>query len=883
MLGAYASVAVLCAASLVVGQAVLSLCGYKERTWLSGPVGLATLLIAGGIAIKLLGHGTTVAITLAALLLFSLAAVVLRGRVSGAGPEDIRSISETAPAPRGAVRRRANTPARTVRCMDAKRPPGAHPALALMAAGLALLIASIPFIASGRVGILGVGLVNDDMASHLLIADWLNTRVGQMPALVHQGYPVGPHALAAGLSQGLGTGLIEAFAGLTLAIPVLTALVAFEALDSLARARRVVAAALVAVPYLVAAYLAQEAFKEPIEALFVLSFALLLPQATTARRAIPLGVIAAGAVYTYSFPGLFWLAGTATIWGVIVVWREHRGPTRIAPGMSRHGDVADIRGRLPVRPPTPLLIAIPVVALLVLTAPEWGRIVDFSHFRAFRESTISSGLGNLRHQLSPLEALGIWPASDFRLSASDASGPTVAFYLGAMVAAAALALGLPRWIRWHGAAIPCAMAACVAIYVGALAFGTVYTSAKALAIAAPLISLISFGGLLEGERRSGQVGEAAGGSHAEAARTGAGGVPAAGGVPGAGPEDIRSRTARTVRCMDAKRPPGAHPVLLLLAAALAAGIALSSLLVLRQAPVAPTDHADQLAELRPLVEGRRLLFLGRDNFVSYELRGARPFTAVRNYYDPNYVKPNLRLADVFRKFDFDSVREQDLRSFPFVITTRAAYASGPPPGFEPLRKTTNFVLWRRTGPIGARRTLAEGANPGAVLDCTGDRGRTVREEGGTGTVFRRPPVAGGTWSPGSTVENGSPVNQSLTLPQGSWEISIEYDATRPLAVRAPGLDATLPANLDYRGSVPFYPVGKLEVPQRGPVEFTVSVEEPPLAGRLLGTKSEAHLSAIAASPAAPSGGPIPGEAERRFDLRKACGRYLDWYRPPAGG
>ena len=50
-----------------------------------------------------------------------------------------------------------------------------------------------------------------------------------------------------------------------------------------------------------------------------------------------------------------------------------------------------------------------------------------------------------------------------------------------------------------------------------------------------------------------------------------------------------------------------------------------------------------------------MLFLGRDNFVAYELRGARPFTAVRNYYDPNYVKPDLRLKDVFRKFDFDSV------------------------------------------------------------------------------------------------------------------------------------------------------------------------------------------------------------------------------------
>ena len=100
---------------------------------------------------------------------------------------------------------------------------------------------------------------------------------------------MGPHALAAGLSEGLGTGLIEAFAGITLAIPVLTALVAFEALRDLRPFPRILAAALVALPYLAAAYLAQGAFKEPIEALFLLAFALLLPGATTVRRGIAAG------------------------------------------------------------------------------------------------------------------------------------------------------------------------------------------------------------------------------------------------------------------------------------------------------------------------------------------------------------------------------------------------------------------------------------------------------------------------------------------------------------------------------------------------------------------------------------------------------------------
>ena len=123
------------------------------------------------------------------------------------------------------------------------------------------------------------------MAYHLLIADWLNTP-GRRHArsLIHQGYPVGPHSLVAGLSEGLGTGLVEAFAGLTLAIPVLD--------RAGRRSRRSATCARPPgswppsswrIPYLVAAYLAQEAFKEPIEALFLLSFALLLPTATRPR------------------------------------------------------------------------------------------------------------------------------------------------------------------------------------------------------------------------------------------------------------------------------------------------------------------------------------------------------------------------------------------------------------------------------------------------------------------------------------------------------------------------------------------------------------------------------------------------------------------------
>ena len=786
MIGAYGTVAVLCLAAVVVGQAILSMAGRREFSWLSAPVGLAALLVLAGIAIKLPGHGEAAAIALGAAVAVALAWLYLSGGAVGF----VEGIWIAAPA-----------------------------------SILALIGASLPFIAAGRVGILGVGLVNDDMANHLLIAHWLDAHSGPMPALVSDGYPVGPHALVDGISAILASGLVDTFAGLTLALPVLVAALAAGVLDELRGGRRAVAGALVALAYLAAAYLAQEAFKEPIEALLVLGFALLLPSARDGRSALPLGVIAAGSVYAYSFPGLAWLVGTAVAYVVLgrlvgAGWGGRRvgrglGPRRTSPTFTTvYGAKVGF-----VRPSAGVAALTAVAILLFLTAPEWVRLVDFTGFRAFRSSTISGGLGNLRHQLSPLEALGVWPTSEFRLAAADSSHP-IAFYLGAVLAAVAFLVALPRWLARRGPEVPAALAGATVIYLGALALGTVYTSAKALAIAAPLVMLISVGGLFDGGR-----------------------------------------------------------LRFALASALALAAAASSFLVLREAPVGPTDHASELAKLRPEIARKRALFLGRDDFVQYDLRGSRPFVAVRNFYDNFYVRPNLRLHDAFQKFDFDSVTATKLHRFPYVITTRGGFASGPPPWLRLVRRTPSFALWRRVGPLAPRRTLQEGPDPGATLACSTPAGRRLQGAGAVATVFSRPPVASGAWRPSPTVEDGSPARATLRLPAGQWAISIQYDATREVAVTAPGFAAAIPANLDYRGSTPYYRVGDIDVRHAGPVRFTVSVERPPLFGRLLGAGSVAHLGAIAASPVGRSPRGIPGDGESEVALRAACGRYLDWYAP----
>ena len=127
----------------------------------------------------------------------------------------------------------------------------------------------------------------------------------------------------------------------------------------------------------------------------LLGFALDLPSIRTARDTLPSVVICAGVVYAYSFPGLFWLAGTVGVyWAIARPWET------VKPFLLGH------------------------LFALVLIAPEIGRLIDFSHFKAFSPSTANSGgLGNLRHQLSPAEAFGIWLTSEFRLAASDAGHP----------------------------------------------------------------------------------------------------------------------------------------------------------------------------------------------------------------------------------------------------------------------------------------------------------------------------------------------------------------------------------------------------------------------------------------------------------------------------
>ena len=349
MIGTYAAAVAVCVAALALGQAAVALCGVRGWSWLSPPVGLALLCAVCWGTVRLPGDGVVSAVLV--LVLVVAAVAYLWGRLEG-----------------GAEALREGWPVALV----------------------ALVAASLPFAVEGHFGILGTSF-NPDMSQHLLATDRL--AAGQGSQLLHQGYPLGPHAVVVALNKGLGIGLVPGFSGLTVAVAVLaplTALAAFRQLPWLARS---CAALVVGLAYLVASYFAQGAFKETIEALFVLAFALALRESgrdwvKLPLRFVPAALIAVGAVYVYSFPGLLWLGGTAVVWLLVEL----------------------ALGRRPLEWRSAGLAAL---VFLIAVAPEIGRMVDFQSFETFDPngpgSAICSGRSRrLRRSGSGPPATSAW-------------------------------------------------------------------------------------------------------------------------------------------------------------------------------------------------------------------------------------------------------------------------------------------------------------------------------------------------------------------------------------------------------------------------------------------------------------------------------------------
>jgi hypothetical protein len=594
VIGTYAAALAVCVASLGIGQAVITLCGRPGWSWTAAPVGLAILCAVCWATVRLPGHGSISAIVVLAMLAASLA--YLQGR--GVWRE---------PFTQG------------------------WPVFVLAALG-----ASLPFIVEGHFGILGTSF-NPDMSQHLLAADQLAH--GHSGQLVRQGYPLGPHSIVVALNKGLGIGLVKGFSGLTVAVAVLAPLSALAAFRDLRALPRTAAALLVGLAYVFASYFAQGAFKEVMLAFFLLGFVLFLRESVreptdSSLRFAPAALIAVGAVYTYSFPGLLWLLGTAVVWALVEL------------GLGRLGDGGRERVRGALRN-LAKPVGIAVLVLVVLVAPEVGRMIDFHKFETFNPN--GPGLGNLFGQVSPFEALGIWPSGDFRLAPGDGAVPAAAYYLGAAFATVLLVYGIWRCARDRETVVLSGLFVAAVAYLAARVGGTAYTAAKAIEIAAPLCALTI---LLPLTRRA-QL-------FLLVARRPKG-------TAGGGGRDDRGGMLATAAC------------LVFFAAA-----GLCSALALANAPVGPETYSPALTGLRPLVANDSTVVLASPelleddhgtNYIAWELRGGRVCIETRQEAD-GAPPPGVRYV----------VTEGSRRKPPFE-------------GLRLKKVAKPYVLWEVTGPI----------------------------------------------------------------------------------------------------------------------------------------------------------------------------------------
>jgi hypothetical protein len=785
MVSTYVAAALICAASLLAGRAIFAMAGREAWCWLEPAVGFAALVTVAGIGARLPGRGTTATIFVVALGVVSLVALRAPYRLRGA-------LAEGLP----------------------------------VAIALALVLA-IPFAISGRWGLIGVGF-NNDLGLHLAWSEWLRSGFGPSP---EAGYPLGPHGLAIATAAFPKISLGEAFIGEIIAISVLTGLTALGAVAGLGPLRRTLAAVIVAVPYLAASYFAQGAFKETAEALFVLATAIALPEVTAIaargrdrlRAFAPLVVIAAGIVLSYSFAGLAWPAATAGLWAL--TFPEAR--RALAPRAL---------WRRYARPATLGWLAGLAVAVLVLAF-----VGPFGFAGGFGKVAGSNTYG----PVSPAEALGFWPAANYRL---DAAGGAPLAGLAALVAGLALLVSLGWWLRRGQLAVPIALAASVLLYLVSLPFSGDYSRAKALMIAAPLVMLIVARALLSG------------------------------------PTAVRGGEQLTF----GTRARRSGPLLgrlawVTLGAVFLLGAAYSTFLVLRDTPIGPPGHGGELAAFRSELHGQDVLYAGQDRFADYELLGADTDVPVVEFPDEDVQASPMKPFDTgnaYSPIDFDSFTYTTLNHHRYVITSAAAWNSAAPSSFKEVGSTASYILWEQRGRTPEdRQTLLEGTEPAALVECDAPEIRIFVAHPGVGSIFAAAPVIGqrDNWDAGPILGAGEKTSQTLDLPPGRWRLSLQYFSPVPAELSAPGfrrelvaaLDGQRPNTISLANDGQYWPAGVYVQRRPGPVRFSFATAEPSTLQRLTGYDGKAYVGKLVA---------VRAQPRRILPLAQTCGRWLDWYR-----
>jgi len=536
---------------------------------------------------------------------------------------------------------------------------------------------------------------------------------------------------------------------------------------------------------------------------------------------LPWLALAGGIFFSYSFAGLAWPVAIVVLWSLTLPEvRRALAPRALL--------------RFLLRPATLLTI----LALIALAAAA-TLVGPFGFVHSFNKVAGTNTYG----PASPFEALGVWPASDYRL---EAPGGVHLSGLAAAIGALALIAGTVWWVRRRDLAMPIGLGACIALYLVALPTSGDYSHAKALMIGAPLAMLVAIRPLL--------------------AEFG-----------------LRGRHFARIAVEKTTAHPAARLAWSALAVAFVGGAIYSSFLALRDAPVGPPGHGAELQAFMPIVRGKPVLYAGQDRYAPYELLGADTHVPLVEFPDPgvaeNPEKP-FDTGDAYSPIDFDSFSRGTLDGFPYVITGRAAWNSQAPPGFKRIAATPSFLLWERAHDVPENRhVLLEGTNAGARAGCASPEIRILLANPGRASLFPGVAIAPKARWEGSQLHTGESTAQTLALPAGRWRLSLQYFSPFALTLSAPGferelepaLDGQRPNTISLANDGQFWPAGVYES-HGGKVRFAIDAADASFLQRLSGYDDVAYVGNLVA---------VRAGKRRIVPLSAACNRWIDWYESEA--
>jgi hypothetical protein len=779
--GTYASAGIILLASLLVGRAVMLGLGRHRASFLEAAVGLSVLILLSTVAIRLPGHANTSTVLFVLVVVASLVFLVVR-REAILGP---------------AV------------------------GIGIPVALVTVLLASLPFIANGHIGIPGVGL-NNDMAMHLVDTDYLLDPTGPQPQSIVNGYPIGPHSLVATVTNLLGAEPLEGWLGLLVIAPALTAITSLGALPEMHGGRRILAAALIALAYLTASVLGIAGFKELIAGMFLIAFAIglrELKRTPDGRVAVLIGLalITAAMVPVYTLPGVAWLGLIAAIWIAAHL-------LRIRAQSGREGVRRVVRESM--------RIVIPAVILLVVVGLiELPKILDF--LRSGSIGNVADTNSKLRYVVSPFETLGIWPSGNWLLGTHDFSHDWL-YWLFGLIGLAGLGYGLFWWIRQGSYAVPAAVASGLVVYLLTKYFenGGLYILAKASVVPASVVMLLAVVALI---------------------------------TPGGGPvkrvfaavfivlaayssflalrDTIVASTNRLEQMAQFRGAVAGQTVLALTSDRFTD-------YALRTATVySPAFNSELRVGSRP---GKTQRLPVDFDTVPDSILNEFPYAVTTSAVYQSQAPPGWTLADSSGSYRLwrrtaktprMSILAEEARPGRIFRCHRRKFRHVLAGGGE-------AVVWPR--PVIAKRLYWKAGMSGGVV-----------AEGGVSAAKSAP--LDNMLSPGQTA------SQTINLRPGQWKISIQYvSPVTGITVRAPGLDAHLPNGMDaaipYRPDQgPYWAAGEVRS-NGGPVTFSVQADDVNWLQRALGVDAPAVIGNLTA---------VLRTGFRQVPTAAACGDYVD--------